>query len=47
MRAALLFVWRTGLVAIMGLGLPALVAGQTGLATVTGLVSDASGAPAP
>ena len=47
MRAALLFVWRIGLVAITGLGLPAPVAGQTGLATVTGLVSDPSGAPAP
>ena len=47
MRAALLFVWRICLVAIMGLGLPAPVAGQTGLATVTGLVSDPSGAPAP
>ena len=47
MRAALLFVWRIGLVAITVLGLPAPVAGQTGLATVTGLVSDPSGAPAP
>ncbi len=47
MRAVLQFVCRVVLVALAGLVLPPPVAGQTGLATVTGLVSDSSGAATP
>ena len=47
MRVVFQFVRRLSLVVIAGLALAPPAAGQTGLATVTGLVSDPSGAPAP
>ena len=47
MRVVFQFVRRVSLVAIAGLLLATPAAGQTGLATVTGLVSDSSGAAAP
>ena len=47
MRVVFQFVRRVSLVVIAGLALAPPAAGQTGLATVTGLVSDPSGAPAP
>src|SRR5262245_45905971 len=47
MRALLRIVRRVGLLALGGLVLATPAVGQTGLATVTGLLADPSGAPAP
>ena len=47
MRALFRVVRRVGLVALAGLVLAAPAVGQTGLATVTGLVADSSGAAVP